>query len=67
MFDRVKPRTQITVRVSAGGRALRSNEYELSVEQKPQGDAPPMASNLWCVQPFCLAAQCVRVEHLSYR
>ncbi|KAG2619977.1 dehydration-responsive element-binding protein 2B-like isoform X1 [Panicum virgatum] len=29
-----------------GGRALRSNEYELSVEQKPQGDAPPMASNL---------------------
>ncbi|CAL4907501.1 unnamed protein product [Urochloa decumbens] len=29
-----------------GGRALRSNEYELSVEQKTQGDAPPVASNL---------------------
>ncbi|XP_066367727.1 dehydration-responsive element-binding protein 2B-like isoform X3 [Miscanthus floridulus] len=29
-----------------GGRALASNEYQILVQQKPQGDAPLLASNL---------------------
>ncbi|XP_034583800.1 dehydration-responsive element-binding protein 2B isoform X3 [Setaria viridis] len=40
-----------SVRTIAGGRAFCSNEYKLSVKQKPQGDAPPMASNLWKKRP----------------
>jgi len=58
--------TQITIYVSAGGRALASNEYQILVQQKPQGDAPLLASNLWCVLTVLYIWLLSVLEHLSY-
>uniref|UniRef100_A0A0A9CYA1 Uncharacterized protein n=1 Tax=Arundo donax TaxID=35708 RepID=A0A0A9CYA1_ARUDO len=49
MFGLMEGGANITMCVSAGGHALLSNEYELLVQQKPHEDAPPVASNRWCV------------------
>jgi hypothetical protein len=60
MFRPVKPGMKMMVYVSAGGRALFSNEYVLSVQQRQQEDAPPVASDLRCVySSMYLAVLCV--------